>query len=119
MQSNDGQWFRGKSCDTFTPIGPWIVTRDEVPDPDNLRITLTLNGRTMQDSNTSHLIFKIPFLISYLSQTLTWETGDLMLTGTPEGIGASRNPPVFLQAGDEVGVTLEGVGALINRVTGP
>ncbi len=119
MQAGDGQWFRGKSCDSFAPIGPWLVTRDEVPDPDNLRISLALNGRTMQDSNTRYLIFKIPFLISYLSQSLTWETGDLMLTGTPEGIGASRTPPIFLKAGDEVSVTLDGVGTLTNHVVGP
>lgn len=118
MQAQDGQWFRGKSCDTFTPIGPWLVTRDEVPDPHNLRISLTLNGRLMQDSNTSLLIFKIPFLISYLSQSLTWETGDLMLTGTPAGIGAHQTPPVFLKPGDVVSVTIEGVGTLTNRVTG-
>ena len=119
MQKQDGQWFRGKSCDTFTPIGPWLVTREEISNPDHLRITLTLNGRTMQDSDTSFLIFKIPFLISYLSQSLTWETGDLILTGTPEGIGAQRNPPVFLKAGDVVSVALEGVGTLTNPVMGP
>ena len=119
MQARDGQWFRGKSCDTFTPTGPWLVTRDEIPNPGNLRISLTLNGRTMQDSNTSRLIFKIPFLISYLSQSLTWETGDLLLTGTPAGIGAQQNPPVFLKAGDVVSVTVEGVGTLTNPVRGP
>jgi len=119
MQAQDGQWFRGKSCDTFTPIGPWLVTRDEIPDPDNLRISLTLNGRLMQDSNTSFLIFKIPFLISYLSQSLTWETGDLILTGTPAGIGAHQNPPVFLKPGDVLSVTVEGLGTLTNRVAGP
>jgi len=119
MQAQDGQWFRGKSCDTFTPIGPWLVTRDEIPDPDNLRISLTLNGRTMQDSSTSYLIFKIPFLISYLSQSLTWETGDLILTGTPEGIGAHQNPPVFLKPGDVLSVSVEGLGTLTNHVAGP
>jgi len=119
MQASDGQWFRGKSCDTFTPIGPWLVTREEIPNPDHLQISLTLNGRTMQDSNTSNLIFKVPYLVSYLSQSLTWETGDLILTGTPEGIGAHQSPPVFLKAGDVVSVTLEGVGTLTNHVMGP
>ncbi len=116
VQARDGQWFRGKSCDTFAPIGPWLVTRDEIPDPDNLHISLTLNGRVMQDSNTRFLIFKIPFLISYLSQSLTWETGDLILTGTPAGIGAHRNPPIFLKPGDEVSVMIEGIGTLTNHV---
>jgi 2-keto-4-pentenoate hydratase/2-oxohepta-3-ene-1,7-dioic acid hydratase in catechol pathway len=95
------------------------VTRDEIPSPDNLRISLTLNGRIMQDSNTRELIFKIPFLISYLSASLTWETGDLILTGTPAGIGAQQKPPVFLQAGDVVSVTIEKVGTLTNHVMGP
>ena len=87
MQFSDKQWYRGKSCDTFAPTGPWIVTADEIPDPHNLRISLTLNGETMQDSNTSNLIFKVPFLISYLSQSVTWEVGDLISTGTPPGSG--------------------------------
>src|ERR1035437_5983703 len=80
MQFSDNQWYRGKSCDTFAPTGPWIVTPDEIPDPHTLRISLTLNGETLQDSNTSNLIFKVPFLISYLSQSLTWEVGDLIST---------------------------------------
>ena len=95
MQFGDNQWYRGKSCDTFAPTGPWIVTPDEVPDPNNLRISLTLNGETLQDSNTSNLIFKVPFLISYLSQSVTWEVGDLISTGTPPGVGYFRKPPVF------------------------
>lgn len=119
MQWQDKQWFRGKSCDTFAPTGPWIVTRDEIPDPHNLRIFLTLNGRTMQDSNTSHMIFKVPYLVSYLSQTLTWEAGDILSTGTPEGVGAHRTPPVFLQPGDTVSITVEKVGTLANPVAGP
>jgi 2-keto-4-pentenoate hydratase/2-oxohepta-3-ene-1,7-dioic acid hydratase in catechol pathway len=116
MQFGDGQWFRGKSCDTFAPTGPWIVTPDEVPDPHHLRIALTLNGETMQDSNTSNLIFRIPFLISYLSQSVTWEVGDLISTGTPPGVGVARKPPVFLQGGDSVSVTVERIGTLTNRV---
>jgi len=119
MQFSDKQWYRGKSCDTFAPTGPWIVTPDEIPDPHNLRISLTLNGETLQDSNTSNLIFKIPFLISYLSQSVTWEVGDLISTGTPPGVGFARKPPVFLKAGDTVSVTVEGIGTLTNPVVGP
>jgi acylpyruvate hydrolase len=119
MQFADWQWFRGKSCDTFAPTGPCIVTTDEIPDPHALRISLTLNGRTMQDSNTSDLIFKIPFLVSYLSQSLTWEAGDLLSTGTPGGVGHFRKPPVYLKPGDTVSVTVEGIGTLTNPVVGP
>jgi acylpyruvate hydrolase len=118
MQFADGQWFRGKSCDTFGPTGPWIVTADEIPDPHSLRISLTLNGRTMQDSSTSDLIFKIPFLVSYLSQSLTWEVGDLLSTGTPSGVGHYRKPPVYLKPGDTVSVTVESIGTLTNPVVG-
>ncbi len=116
MQFGDKQWYRGKSCDTFAPTGPWIVTPDEVPDPDNLRISLTLNGQTMQDSNTSNLVFKVPFLISYLSQSVTWEPGDMISTGTPPGVGVFRKPPVFLKPGDTVSITIERIGTLTNPV---
>lgn len=119
LQFSDKQWFRGKSCDTFAPTGPWIVTRDEVPDPHHLRISLSLNGETLQDSNTSNLIFKIDYLVSYLSQSLTWEPGDLISTGTPPGVGVFRKPPVFLKPGDAVSVTVEGLGTLQNMVAGP
>ena len=119
MQHGDGQWFRGKSCDTFGPTGPCIVTADEIPDPHSLRISLTLNGRTMQESNTHDLIFKIPFLVSYLSQSLTWEVGDLLSTGTPGGVGHHRKPPVYLEPGDTVSVTVERIGTLTNPVVGP
>ena len=119
MQSGDKQWFRGKSCDTFAPTGPWIVTADEIADPHKLAISLTLNGETMQDSNTSNLIHKVDFLISYLSQSLTWEPGDLISTGTPPGVGFARKPPVFIKAGDEISVTVEGIGTLTNPVVGP
>lgn len=119
LQFSDGQWYRGKSCDTFAPTGPWIVTRDEIKDPHNLRISLTLNGETMQDSNTSNLIFSVPYLISYLSQSATWEVGDLISTGTPPGVGVFRKPPVFLKAGDTTSVTVEKLGTLTNPVVGP
>jgi 2-keto-4-pentenoate hydratase/2-oxohepta-3-ene-1,7-dioic acid hydratase in catechol pathway len=119
MQYKDNQWYRGKSCDTFAPTGPWIVTADEIPDPNNLHISLTLNGETMQDSSTSKLIYKVPFLISYLSQSATWEVGDLISTGTPPGVGVFRKPPVFLKPGDTVSVSVEGIGTLTNPVVGP
>jgi 2-keto-4-pentenoate hydratase/2-oxohepta-3-ene-1,7-dioic acid hydratase in catechol pathway len=119
LQFSDGQWYRGKSCDTFAPTGPWIVTRDEIKDPHNLRISLTLNGETMQDSNTSNLIFSVPYLVSYLSQSATWEVGDLISTGTPPGVGVFRKPPVFLKAGDTTSVTVEKLGTLTNSVVGP
>jgi len=119
MQSADKQWFRGKSCDTFAPIGPWIVTKDEIPDPHSLCISLTLNGQTMQDSNTGNMIFRIPFLISYLSCSMTLEPGDIISTGTPEGVGASRTPPVFLKPGDVVSITVDKIGTLTNPVAAP
>lgn len=119
MQAQDKQWFRGKSCDTFAPTGPWIVTRDEIPDPHNLRVSLALNGQTMQDSNTSYMIFKVPYLVSYLSQSLTLEPGDLISTGTPEGVGAHRTPPVFLRPDDTVSITVERIGTLTNPIVGP
>ena len=119
MQKSDGQWFRAKSCDTFGPLGPWIVTRDEVPDAGNLRISCTFDGQLMQDSSTSNLIFKIPFLISYLSNSITWEPGDILSTGTPAGVGAYRTPPVFLAPGNVVSVTVEKIGTLTNPVGSP
>jgi 2-keto-4-pentenoate hydratase/2-oxohepta-3-ene-1,7-dioic acid hydratase in catechol pathway len=119
MQFSDNQWYRGKSCDTFAPVGPWIVTPDEIPDPHSLGISLTLNGNTLQDSSTSNLIFKVPFLISYLSQCITWEVGDLISTGTPPGVGFARKPPIFMKAGDSVSVTVQGIGTLTNPVVGP
>ncbi len=119
MQHADKQWFRGKSCDTFAPTGPWVVTADEIRDPYSLGISLTLNGEVMQDSNTSNLIHKIDFLISYLSQSLTWEPGDLLSTGTPPGVGVFRKPPVFIKPGDEIAIRVEGIGTLTNPVGDP
>jgi len=116
MQSADKQWFRGKSCDTFAPTGPWIVTKDEIRDPHALRISLTLNGQTMQDSNTGNMMFTIPYLISYLSKSMTLEPGDIISTGTPEGVGGARTPPVFLKPGDNVSITVERIGTLTNPV---
>lgn len=119
MQRSDKQFFRGKGCDTFAPMGPWLVTADEIPDPHALDISLRVNRKTMQNSNTSDLIFKIPFLISYLSQSLTWEVGDVLATGTPEGVGAYRDPAQFLKRGDKTSVIIEKIGTLTNRVVGP
>lgn len=116
IQKADGQWVRGKSPDTFFPIGPYLVTADEIADPHNLDISLTLNGETRQKSNTANLIFKIPFLISYLSQTMTLMPGDILSTGTPGGVGVYSNPPVLLKAGDSVSVTITGLGTLTNSV---
>lgn len=110
------QWLLGKSFDSFAPLGPELVTADEIEDPHNLRIQCRLNGETMQDSSTSQLIFRIDFLISYLSQVCTLVPGDLIYTGTPPGVGMARKPPVFLKAGDKVEVEIEKLGILTNPV---
>ena len=93
MQFSDKQFFRSEGCDTFAPMGPWLVTANEIPDPHSLDISLRVNCKVMQNSNTSDLIFPNPFLTSYLSQSLTWEAGDVLATGTPEGVGVFRDPP--------------------------
>lgn len=116
MQFADGQWQRGKSCDTFAPFGEFVATKDEVPDPHSLRIQFRLNGETMQDSNTNQLIFKIPELVEYLSRSITLEPGDVIATGTPPGVGFARKPPVFLKDGDVCEVEIEDLGILINPV---
>jgi 2-keto-4-pentenoate hydratase/2-oxohepta-3-ene-1,7-dioic acid hydratase in catechol pathway len=116
FQMATSQWMIGKTFDTFAPIGPAIVTADEIPDPHSLPISLTLNGEVMQNSNTCNLIFKVPQLIAYLSSVFTLEPGDIISTGTPAGVGAGRNPPVWLKSGDEVVVRVEGLGELVNPV---
>ena len=116
LQRNHQQWFKGKGLDTFGPMGPYLVTKDEIPDPHRLRLTTTLNGRIMQDSNTRNLIFKIPALVSILSADMTIEQGDIVSTGTPSGVGNARQPPIYLKAGDLVEVEVEGIGVLRNRV---
>lgn len=113
-----GQFARGKSFDTFCPIGPWIVTKDEIADPNALGIRCTVNGQAMQDSNTRDMIYDVPALIASLSQTLTLRPGAVILTGTPEGVGMGRTPPVWLKAGDQVAVEIDGIGRLENPVTG-
>ncbi len=117
-QANAGarQWIRGKSFDTFCPLGPMLVTPEDVPDPDKLAIRCVLNGQVMQDSNTSDMIFSTRELISYLSEDTTLLPGTVILTGTPSGVGFTRNPPVFLKPGDELEMTIEGLGTLINTV---
>ena len=109
------QWLRGKCLDSFCPLGPYLVTRDEIDDPQNLSIQCRLNGQLMQDSNTCEMIYRIPYLIKYLSEAFTLLPGDIIATGTPHGVGAFRNPPVWLGHGDVVSVEVEGLGTLSNR----
>jgi 2-keto-4-pentenoate hydratase/2-oxohepta-3-ene-1,7-dioic acid hydratase in catechol pathway len=116
LQFADGQWQRGKSCDTFAPMGPAIVTRDAAGDPHRLRIQIRVNGTTLQDSSTEQLIFGIDHVVSFLSQTVTLEPGDVIATGTPPGVGFARKPPIFLKPGDVVEVEVEGLGVLSNPV---
>src|SRR4051812_32726105 len=112
-----GQFARGKSFDGFCPLGPTIVTRDEVPDPNRLKIRSFLNGETMQDHTTADMIFDVPTLIESLSSTLTLRPGAVIMTGTPHGVGFARNPPVWMKAGDSIEVELEKIGRLSNPVT--
>ena len=116
IQFSDGQWVRGKSCDTFAPCGPMLVTPDEVGNPHELDIQLRLNGQVQQSSNTRNLIFDCYTLISFVSQAITLETGDIIFTGTPSGVGVFRDPPVFLKEGDVVEVSIEKIGTLKNAV---
>ena len=118
FQFADGQWQRGKSCDTFAPMGTFIATKEAIPDPHHLAIRFRLNGKTLQDSNTDQLIFSIPELVSFLSQSVTLEPGDVIATGTPPGVGFARKPPIYLQDGDRMEVEIEGLGILENPVTG-
>ncbi|MFZ4453248.1 fumarylacetoacetate hydrolase family protein [Salibacterium aidingense] len=116
VQFEDVQWVRGKSYDTFAPLGPVVITKDEIQDPHNLKISLEVNGEKLQDSNTSNLIFKIPYIISYLSQGFTFEPGDIIATGTPHGVGVFRDPQIFLKSGDTCRLDIEGIGTLENNV---
>ena len=111
-----GQWVRGKSFDTFCPLGPVLVTTDEMPDPQNLAIESVLNGRTMQQSNTRDMIFSVAQLIAFLSESTTLAPGTLILTGTPEGVGYARNPSVYLMPGDHLQTRIQGIGVLENPV---
>ena len=109
------QWLRGKCLDSFCPLGPYLVTSDEIDDPHNLSIKCKLNEQLMQDSNTREMIYRIPYLIQYLSEAFTLLPGDVIATGTPHGVGAFRDPPLWLGQGDVVSVEVEGLGSLINR----
>lgn len=115
-QFADKQWVRGKSCDTFCPTGPWLTTADAVPDPHALSIRMRVNGNTVQNSSTSNLIFRVPALIQFISASITLEPGDIIATGTPDGVGLFRKPPVFLRPGDVMEVDIEGLGVLRNRL---
>lgn len=114
LQLGDGQWVRGKSLDTFCPLGPVFVTADEIPDPQNLAISTRLNGVIMQDSHTREMIFPVAHVIAFCSQAFTLEPGDLILTGTPHGVGLGRDPQVYMHDGDVVTVEIEGIGRLEN-----
>jgi 2-keto-4-pentenoate hydratase/2-oxohepta-3-ene-1,7-dioic acid hydratase in catechol pathway len=120
LQSTDKQWVRAKSLDTFCPLGPVIVTADEIPDPQNLRLSSRINDFVMQDSNTREMIFSVAFLVSFLSQAFTLKAGDLIASGTPQGVGVFRKPQIFLKDGDVVAIEVEKIGRLVNpvRITG-
>jgi 2,4-didehydro-3-deoxy-L-rhamnonate hydrolase len=114
--SEGGQWTRSKSIDTFLPLGPYVATRDEIPDPQNLFIRAILNGETVQDGTTSRMIFSVAELVSFLSQGMTLEPGDVIITGTPPGVGMARDPQLWMKPGDEVSIEIEGLGTLTNPV---
>ncbi len=111
-----GQWTKGKSADTFAPLGPWLVTPDEIPDPHQLGLWLEVNGQKMQDSNTNDLIFNLPYIISHLSHFMTLEPGDVVSTGTPEGVGVGQIPERFLDVGDTVRLGIDGLGEQQQKV---
>ena len=111
-----GQWVKGKSLDTFGPVGPWLVTRDEVPDPQALSLWLELNGERVQNGTTAKMIFPVRFLVSYVSQFMTLMAGDLLITGTPAGVSMGMKPPRFLTEGDRVRLSVEGLGEQNQRV---
>jgi 2-keto-4-pentenoate hydratase/2-oxohepta-3-ene-1,7-dioic acid hydratase in catechol pathway len=116
LQFADGQWTRGKSPDTFCPVGP-LVSRDEVPDPQALGIRAILNGETVQDSNTGNMVFGVADIVAYITQTVTLEAGDLILTGTPAGVGAFRTPSLWMKPGDEITIEIDSLGSITNPVT--
>lgn len=116
IQRGDGQWFRSKSAVTFCPVGPYLVTTDEVPDCNRLRLVSKINNTILQDDNTANMIFKIPFLIEFISARIALEPGDIIATGTPAGIGSARQPALLLKPGDTIEISVEGMGRQINRV---
>jgi 2-keto-4-pentenoate hydratase/2-oxohepta-3-ene-1,7-dioic acid hydratase in catechol pathway len=116
LQFSDGQWVRGKSLDTFCPVGPEFVPAADVPDPQALAIRAVVNGEVLQDSHTSNMIFSVAEIVAHVSRAITLEPGDLIATGTPAGVGAFRDPPVWLEPGDEVTIEIDQLGALTNPV---
>lgn len=110
QQERQGQWTKGKSCDTFGPTGPWLVTKDEIADPQNLKMWCDVNGRRMQDGTSATMVYGVKYLVSYLSQFMSLHPGDIISTGTPPGVGLGMKPPVFLKAGDVVTLGIEGLG---------
>jgi 2-keto-4-pentenoate hydratase/2-oxohepta-3-ene-1,7-dioic acid hydratase in catechol pathway len=116
LQSNHSQFFKGKSLDGACPMGPWIITADEIPDPHQLQITCRVNEVMKQDSNTEHMIFRVPDILTILSRGMTLDAGDIIATGTPSGVGFARKPPEFLKPGDVVEVEIEKIGVLRNQV---
>jgi 2-keto-4-pentenoate hydratase/2-oxohepta-3-ene-1,7-dioic acid hydratase in catechol pathway len=119
QMEHQGQWTKGKSHDTFGPVGPWLVTGDEVPEPQKLPIWLSVNGRRYQDGNTATMVFGVRYLVSYLSQFMTLQSGDIIATGTPAGVGLGQKPPVWLKAGDRVSLGIQGLGTQQQRVIAP
>ncbi len=119
LQRSHGQWFKGKSLDTFCPLGPWIVHKSLIPNPHNLRLQCRLNGEVMQDASTGDMIFDIPTTIHELSKGVTLEPGDIISTGTPSGVGFARTPPIFLKIGDRVEAEVQGIGALQVEIAAP
>ena len=117
LQFSDGQWVRGKSLDTFCPVGPALVPATDVPDPQALGIRAILNGEVMQDSTTANMVFGVAEIIAFISQAITLEPGDLIATGTPAGVGVFRDPQVLLKPGDEITIEIDGIGTLTNPVT--
>ena len=111
-----GQWVKGKSADTFGPIGPWLVTRDEVPDPQSLHMCLSVNGLEMQNGSTSTMVYQVPFLVSYVSRFMSLQAGDIISTGTPPGVGLGMKPPQYLAVGDEISLSIEGLGQQDQKV---
>ncbi|MGZ8764127.1 MAG: fumarylacetoacetate hydrolase family protein [Acidimicrobiia bacterium] len=116
LQFGDTQWTRGKALDTFAPMGPWLVTADEIPDPQALGIRCIVSGETLQDSSTSEMLFSVAEIIAFTSEAITLERGDVIMTGTPPGVGVARSPQRFLHPGDTVRVEIDGIGALENPV---
>lgn len=116
LQRKHLQWFKGKSLDTFAPMGPYLVTKDEVPNPHNLKLMMKVNGKIMQKSNTKNMFFKIPTLVETLSKDMTMEPGDIVATGTPAGVGFAKKPPIFLRSGDIVEASIEKIGIITNKV---